>query len=175
MWSSRCAGCSLTASRALTSSIQQRAGEAYKSEIVLKERAGAEQRGPSGNELTLPECLLGVLPVPGLWVLKPGTQMLTMVLSGWLLVPRPPPFSTAGICSRGANGGMHTPRALWSGRQQAHRAAPALYLEILGKEGEMSSLKWHCNPQRGLLLKQTVCSALRRELRAAQLRELFKI
>jgi len=84
-------------------------------------------------------------------------------------------LSAAGVWPYGANGGMHTPRALWGGRQQAHRAAPALYLEILGKEGEMSSLKWHCNPQWGLLLKQTVCGALRRELRAAQLQELFKI
>lgn len=86
MQCSHCAGCSLTASQALTSSIQQRAGEAYKSEIVLKERVGAEQRGPAGNEFTLPECLLGVLSVPGLGV--PGIQMLTVALPGWLPVPR---------------------------------------------------------------------------------------
>lgn len=52
MQCSHCAGCSLTTSQALTSSIQQRAGEAYKSEIVLKERVGAEQCGPAGNEFT---------------------------------------------------------------------------------------------------------------------------
>lgn len=97
MRSSRCAGCSLTASQALTSSIQQRAGEAYKSETVLKERVGAEQRGPAGNEFVVEECLLDVLPVPGLRVLKLGTQMLTMALPGWSPVPRSPISAEQGF------------------------------------------------------------------------------
>lgn len=169
MQCSHCAGCSLTASQALTSSIQQRAGEAYKSEIVLKERVGAEQCGPAGNEFTFlvfSQCL--------------ASECLASRCSPWLcldgyLCPGHSFKRSRGLALWGKWWHAHPKGVVGGGRQRAHRAAPALHVEILGQKGEMSSLKWHCSPQRGLLPKQTVCSALRREPRAARLQQLFKI